>query len=73
MSDQVNKEQTKDTKQKKITELTDDQLDEAAGGSLSLGKAVNVIHKTQRSLDGKGYDIIDYHYCPVKSRIESAG
>ncbi len=32
MSDQVNKEPTKAAKQEKITELSDDQLDEAAGG-----------------------------------------
>ena len=32
MSDQVNKEQTKDVKQEKITELSDDKLDEVAGG-----------------------------------------
>ena len=32
MSEEVNKEQTKAAKQEKITELSDDQLDEAAGG-----------------------------------------
>ena len=32
MSEEVNKEQTKGAKQEKSTELTDDQLDEAAGG-----------------------------------------
>ena len=32
MSEEVNKEQTKDAKQEKTTELTGDQLDEAAGG-----------------------------------------
>ena len=31
MSDQVNKEQTKAATQENITELTDEQLDEAAG------------------------------------------
>ena len=31
MSDQVNKEQTKAAKQEKIMELSDEQLDEAAG------------------------------------------
>ena len=36
MSEQVNNEQTKDAKQEKITELTDDELDEVAGGR-SLG------------------------------------
>ena len=34
MSDQVNKEKTKDAKQEEIPELTDEQLDEAAEGSL---------------------------------------
>ena len=33
MSEQVNKEQTKDAKQKKITGLSDEQLAEAQGGS----------------------------------------
>ncbi len=33
MSEQVNKEQTKDAKQEKITELSDEQLAEAKGGS----------------------------------------
>ena len=33
MSEEVNKEQTKAAKQEKSTELTDDQLDEAAGGT----------------------------------------
>ena len=32
MSDEVNKEQTKDAQQENITELTDEQLDEASGG-----------------------------------------
>ena len=32
MSEEVNKEQTKDAKQDEITERSDDQLDEAAGG-----------------------------------------
>ena len=32
MSEEVNKEQTNAAKQEKITELSDDQLDEAAGG-----------------------------------------
>ena len=32
MSEQVNKEQTKGAEQENITELTDEQLDEAAGG-----------------------------------------
>ena len=32
MSEEVNKEQTKTAKQEKFTELSDDQLDEAAGG-----------------------------------------
>ncbi len=32
MSDQVNKEQTKAATQEEITELTDDQLGEVAGG-----------------------------------------
>ena len=35
MSQEVNKEQTKDASQEKTTELTDDQLDEAAGGEAS--------------------------------------
>ena len=33
MSEQINKEQTKDMKQEKVTELTDDKLDAAAGGA----------------------------------------
>ena len=33
MSEEVNREQTKAAKQEKITELSDDQLDGAAGGS----------------------------------------
>ena len=33
MPEEVNKEQTKAAKQQKITDLSDDQLDEAAGGS----------------------------------------
>ena len=33
MSDQVNKDQTQAAKQEEITELSDDQLDEVAGGS----------------------------------------
>ena len=32
MSEQVNKEQTKESKQEKVNELTDDQLGEAVGG-----------------------------------------
>ena len=32
MSEEVNKEQTKGATQEEITELTDDRLDEAAGG-----------------------------------------
>ena len=32
MSEEVNKEQTKDASQEKTTELTDAQLDKAAGG-----------------------------------------
>ena len=32
MSEEVNKEQAKGAKQEKITELADEQLDEAAGG-----------------------------------------
>ena len=32
MSDQVNNEQTKTAKQEKATELSDDKLDEVAGG-----------------------------------------
>ena len=34
MSDQVNKEQTRAAKQENITELTDEQLDEASGGEI---------------------------------------
>jgi hypothetical protein len=42
MSDQVNKEQTKDAKQDEITERSDEQLDEAAGGgSLPAGTVVD--------------------------------
>ena len=37
MSDQVNKEQTKAATQEEITELTDDQLGEVAGGGLHCG------------------------------------
>ena len=37
MSDQVNKEQTKAAKQETVTELSDDQLDEAAGGGPQAG------------------------------------
>ena len=33
MSEEANKEQTKGAKQENITELNDEQLDEAAGGS----------------------------------------
>ena len=32
MSEEVNKEQTKGAKQEKITELSEEQLEEAAGG-----------------------------------------
>ena len=32
MSEQVNKEQTKDAKQEKITELSEGELDEVVGG-----------------------------------------
>ena len=32
MSEEVNNEQTKGAKQEEVTELTDDQLDEVAGG-----------------------------------------
>lgn len=34
MSEQVNKEQAKGMKQENVTELTDDQLDEVAGGEI---------------------------------------
>ncbi len=37
MSEEVNKEQTKDAEQEKITELSDAQLDEAAGGGPQAG------------------------------------
>ena len=37
MSEQVNKEQTKDANQEKSAELADDQLDEAVGGGPTLG------------------------------------
>ena len=37
MPEKINREQTKDAKQEKITELSDDQLDEAAGGSTPKG------------------------------------
>ena len=56
MSEQVNKEQTKDAKQEEIPELTDDQLDEVAGGVLSLSKASRT--KRMSSLDGKGNDVL---------------
>ena len=36
MSEEVNKEQTKAAKQETVTELSDDQLDEAAGGAIYM-------------------------------------
>ena len=35
MTEKVNQEQTKDAKQENIPELSDEQLDEAAGGALT--------------------------------------
>lgn len=40
MSEEINKEQTKAAKHEEITELSDDQLDEAAGGELCAIDAV---------------------------------
>ncbi len=37
MSEEVNKEQTKAAKQENITEISDDKLDEAAGGAALTG------------------------------------
>ena len=44
MSEEVNKERTQAAKQEKITELSEDQLDEAAGGS-------SVVRSTAQSTD----------------------
>lgn len=60
MSDQVTMEQTKHAKREKITELTDDQLDEAAGGALSEGKAAKA-GQTMESppiVDGERLDAV---------------
>ena len=40
MSEEMNKEETKAAKQEEITELSDDRLDEAAGGELCTVDAV---------------------------------
>ncbi len=42
MSEEVNKEQTKAAKQEKITELSDEQLAEAQGGSVTVVSAHNL-------------------------------
>ena len=39
MSEEVNQEQTKPAKQKKITKLSDEQLEDAAGGATKLSRS----------------------------------
>ena len=47
MSEEVNKERRKGAKQENVTELTDDQLDEAAGG------ATVETRETAQQIDGR--------------------
>jgi hypothetical protein len=47
MSKEVNKEQTKAAQQEEITELSDDQLDEAAGGSPLRGTTEETLTTTE--------------------------
>ena len=54
MSDQANKRQTKDAKQEKITELTDQQLDVAGGGIPDL----NVFGPSFGSSEGDDTDAL---------------
>ena len=59
MSDQVNKEQTNAATQENITELTDEQLDEAAGGEICTTD--NVPAATLHPVDSTDADLATPH------------
>ena len=60
MSEEVNNEQTKGAKQEEVPELTDDQLDEVAGGAISGGKAAKASQTMESPpiVDGERLDAV---------------
>ena len=59
MSEQVNKEQTKDAKQEKITELSDEQLAEAQGGDATRSLPELCVQRDDGAESAEGsYDLI---------------
>ena len=54
MSEEVKKDQSKAAKQEKITELSDDQLDEAAGGSSVVRSTAQSTDEDAQEMDNSG-------------------
>ena len=54
MSEEVKKDQSKAAKQEKITELSDDQLDEAAGGASVVRSTAQSTDEDAQEMDNSG-------------------
>ena len=54
MSEEVKKDQSKAAKQEKITELSDDQLDEVAGGSSVVRSTAQSTDEDAQEMDNSG-------------------